>query len=206
MMSTTTATHTDKLLLLSVPHSVPSNVTSYVDERGVLVTHLADTAALPFAHRLARSVEKAQRRTQRWHVRIREGDRNRIVCDLNRIWCRATTTWRRSLRRDMERASLLIDIHSFPAEHSSLNCYFLIDAGYDALDKAPRRCCSLTDIDTALRTAGITSEVVRGERNDIIDEAYSIGLCAILFEINETNDEQTNDTIAQTITAWLMKT
>lgn len=188
------------VLLLSVPHNEPSEFTTVTTEEGVVLHHLSDSGALPFAYLLEKTIASHTDVADRWDVEVRVGDTNRIVCDLNRIQCRRTP-WRSSLREDMKHATLLIDVHSFPPEHSNLNCYFLRDDGYVAVNNEKK--CSLTDINAVLHDVGVKSEVVGGSRNDIIDEAYELHVCAILLEINESNNELTNGLIANTIAVWL---
>lgn len=190
------------LLLLSVPHATPYNASAastVVDsETGVVSTHLFDETAQSFAEQLSISVNDY---SPLWNVEILTGPVSRVICDLNRIECRSHP-WRRQLVNRMKHATLLIDVHSYPAEHRrDLNCYFLVDEGFDAQH------CSLLYLNQFLIERGggrITTDVFHGVRNDIIDEAYNkLHRCAILLEINESNSRETNHRIASIIAEWI---
>lgn len=193
-----------KLLLLPVPHATPYHhgVTHIISKRGEMVGHLSDPAALPFALQLKKAIEYENYREhseslqeEGWLVEIIGGNESRVNCDLNRVECRGRP-WRRSLHSQMKTASLLIDVHSFPPEHRDLHCYFIVDENYYDY-------CTLVQLNEFLVESGVQSRIFQGSQNDIIDEAYEMNLCAILFEINEGNSMETNQFIAKKIAQWL---
>lgn len=200
------STSPPKVLLLPIPHAVPYHSWYVVSEGGEVVGHLSDTTALPFARTLKRAIEDEAYRqhsetlAESWTVKIVKGNESRVNCDLNRRRCR-TRPWRQSLHNEMESASFLIDVHSFPPEHRQLQCYFIIDQEYTNVKIQ----CPLMRLNQFLMENGIESDVFWGIGNDIIDEAYEMDLCAILFEINEGNDYNTDRFIARKIAEWLNK-
>jgi hypothetical protein len=107
-------------------------------------------------------------------------DNYRRDVDLNR-WPARNTEYRRTIRRYLqsaERPRLLLDIHSYPAETDrsgwAENSLVLL---WEGAQLYPQSILELSRRSGAL--------LVRGERNDIIDEAHENAVPAVLLEFNE---------------------
>ena len=112
----------------------------------------------------------------------------RFVCDLNRARCRDTPYRRRVRRHLRERrgvATLVLDVHSFPAEYEGFGDVPL--AVLDDVGRGARRPSALgASLARWMDDAGVPMNLLPGVYNDIQDEArYSLGVPALLLEFNE---------------------
>jgi hypothetical protein len=111
--------------------------------------------------------------------------------DFNRIWTR-DSPYRQQLTKAMETAWLVLDIHSYPPPHWE---------GYNAIVLDDRRSPPASLLDFSIVTK-ITIDV-RGQGNDIQDEAHSRGIEAFLIEFNEQGDVVKQTQMVENIVAWV---
>lgn len=111
--------------------------------------------------------------------------------DLNRIWTR-DSPYRQQLTKAMESAWLVLDIHSYPPPHWEGHNAIVLD------DRWPPP-QSLLQFSTA---TGIAADV-RGQGNDIQDEAHGRGIEAFLIEFNEQGDITKQNEMIDKIVGWV---
>jgi hypothetical protein len=113
--------------------------------------------------------------------------------DFNRYWTR-DTPYRRTLTAAMQSSWLVLDIHSYPPPHWE---------GYDAVILDDRRPAP-TSLLSFSQTSGIPADL-RGQGNDIQDEAHARGIEAFLIEFNEKGNVQRQSQFIDGIVAWIKR-
>lgn len=172
-------------VVLSVPHAV------CVQGRRT-VQYPCDSASAPFASLLHRGMSSARIASQLLLPSI-----SRITCDLNRKVCR-DTEYRGRLRAAITPTTLLIDVHSFPADSQHGNLH-----GYVLDDDSPPAWYSSSLVSYIKEYSSYNFSLFRGRGNDIMDEARDLGVSAFLLEINENLSSTDYTALANLIVNWL---
>ena len=112
------------------------------------------------------------------NTKLLTADMYRQDMDLNRD-VSLQTPYRVELRRLLQWADYVVDVHSFPPEHSDLECYLLAPA--TPVPNSNRR------IYKALVACGVAVGVFQGsDENSIMEEAARLGKPCTLIEFNES--------------------
>lgn len=131
-----------------------------------------------------------------------QSDTHRSISDLNRYNARRTE-FRKKVTSLMDDASVLLDVHSFPNERFGGNEFVILDnlPGTSYGKKIDQLMINVR----SLLLDGIPSAPSKFEGNDIVSEARSRGLTAILFEYNESLSQSRIHEINDLITTkWII--
>jgi hypothetical protein len=179
------------MIVLTVPHAVAPLWPGVRDDDH----HESDVLAERASIALEAALQRTQIPTRRFVAQV-----PRIVCDLNRNWCRqegfrpAVT----ELLGRRKQKMLLLDIHSFPAFHMALDFYIIYEPASSTRSKrlAASLCAAIQ------RDTESSCHMFPGDGNDIIAEADSLGVPALLLEFNETLSNEQLEAITAAIASW----
>jgi hypothetical protein len=190
-------------IIVTCPHGI---LTEEVPEVADSTTdgHPFDTAARKCAQLLTSALQRSHR------VSLHLSDTPRAICDLNRRSCR-DTKFRTKVRKEMTRANdgFVIDVHSFPRDHSALDLYLFHNDSYWHHDSEGVRTgayvpTAIVELTVALLYSGISAAYVPNlERNDIISEAAEYQIPGLLVEFDEDLDTRKIRRICRVIRRWL---
>ena len=175
------------IILITVPHAAcPASRED----------HFCDYGAVRAALRLERHLQKCAK------LHVHFGNVDRRICDLNRRQC-YHHPWRSAIRSQFPKASLLLDVHSFPPD---------IDWGeYDVvlLDHAPdsEKLFNWTyEFAQALTQAGFHIGVFKGAKNDITIDALAHDVREVfLIEFNEALSDRDLDRLTMEMSRTLCR-
>lgn len=162
--------------------------------------HPFDTVAKEAAETLASVLRKNN------NVSLHLSDLARDICDLNRSACR-DKKFREEVRLQMTKdlpGTIVIDVHSFPRDHSALDVYLFHNASYWLPSAGAYIPTAVIELTVAFLYSGISAAYMPNvPRNDIICEAAEYDLPGLVIEFDEDLSAKKIRRICRIIRRWL---